>query len=1000
MEYRNSVKRHEGFTLFLVVAIIGGIFLTITALLMSASFARHTTQGQLTRLDEKFASDSIREIAFASLEASTNSDHYIVHVKNSQNEKDPSYTIVSSFDKEELKWKHQPLVSGKEFFELETNVAPGSLDQWEVEPSIFPELPEKESEETVTLSLSGDSGETVERVLSAYPLASFQKDRVEIKAGYWVEDLGGKIDFEACFASTQEDEEGKELRTPFDPYLLSEMTSEQRERFLKTWNEVQPRQVAHFDLNSLLSAEESTSYDFFNPIHSEGEKHFLSDLLAKDYPPYSLDRETILEGFSVHEKELLNRHFSFGLDHTKQRQVVPFGHDHLNAGESQYSLNQALFEIEKEDDSEELKAKVVEEIAEQVEKATAFSQESELRRGGFDLLHSYPQTLAANLLDYADQDSQSTCAWDNKSLFYRGVEAMPFITEHGQRFLMIGNDGGPIIEVRHFVELCNPCNLPVRGFCGLEVETDYTLGKYRDRSGIKKEFPDFVDPNPDDQNSQRRLFYHKGAIEIPANSYRVLEFKESFSERLSADAEFENSICLFEDTGAPIARPRINKANNNHLRLFWKPSEKAFETLEGFALADGITRGSFKRPSYNSTVRSTADENRAPVWSNSLYISARSPFADPRATLYNGKLEQPTASYYGSVSYGGQNKLTYNDLKTDFNTTPDILHNHQEYGTVPDREGGNYQYLPGENGYVHFTEEIDAPRSKIIEANHYPTGYYEQEENSARALYQISNRGYYWSLGELGCIFDPAQWENLHRPNDETGSATESLTATADEQAGGGLTLAIGSSEMTYFKEQEMESARLLDQFTISPTAFESLKGKVNLNTASEKVLRALFSGYVHSDDRVYGSFTRLPRSENSQKVVSAMVEAILSRRKQRPFLSLSDIALLETENGIPVFGEKSLYQQPLTFDDGVDEEEVWSDYGREELFRKTNHLFATTSRAFRVHTVVQFSENDEERTIQSSYDVTLHPRRSEDGLVDREQRAEIRIHHKTKKTL
>ncbi|MEO0454115.1 MAG: hypothetical protein AAFY98_08260 [Verrucomicrobiota bacterium] len=116
-------------------------------------------------------------------------------------------------------------------------------------------------------------------------------------------------------------------------------------------------------------------------------------------------------------------------------------------------------------------------------------------------------------------------------------------------------------------------------------------------------------------------------------------------------------------------------------------------------------------------------------------------------------------------------------------------------------------------------------------------------EELAIVSYRADTPGFETSA-ELGHIYDPGQWRQYSGTNLSAAKAAwRDITnsTAADNRYGGGFTLKIGSPEFTRFDQDGTRATELLALFTSDTTENET--GKVNINTASREVLRALAAG-------------------------------------------------------------------------------------------------------------------------------------------------------------
>ena len=742
---------------------------------------------------------------------------------------------------------------------------------------------------------------------------------------YWVEDLNGLLDAESLVG------EG-------DPTLSPEEV-ERCERVLRQ---------ADIGYARLMGEGDASLQDFMESTRIE---RVLRDRIPAEARPY----------------------IAQGLAHTYELEVVPPGFDYRNVGQLRYDLNDAL--APGRDRSEQ-----VAQIASRIESIARFVP---ARMGGMS--ESYAQTLAANILDYADVDSSSTAF----SGAYRGIDAFPYYTEYARRYVLSdATESGVVLQIRSFLELWNPTNLPVSGFVKVEfLSSPEHIIQYNGQ--------DY--PLPDET-----LYYWRGPVEIPPNGYRVIELTQD----LDGDFVGEDGAYLHYElprgggVGLAVTAQR-QQSSGNRLLLSWSPSDGDRRPHAPFQRIDGLVSGGFDiaRTSLIDTMPKNASTT---LHGTPLYADMT---GDPRATWYCQKKDIGALNYALRSSFGGANDY---QLGSTGRMNPELLYPDGAYAPLyygrdvrgcassPSR-GMRY---PGEYGYVKWDQlatsrDLEPASGKMI-SQVYPS---PPDRSQQRALQVISNRGAFWSLGELGHVYDPAQWRTVSRPtvqghwNPQFGDFGQALPPATLAEFGGGITLAIGSSEFDAFSQElYIESARLLDQFRTTTSPLRSLKSRINLNTAPQAVLSTLFAGLTYSDDAVRGPF-----SIEDPAYPDAMSSALIEARQQRPFLSLSDIALAQSsltldheQRTAPIFGEPTRLPHSLSAS-------MWSDAGREECFRRLCDLFTTKSRAYRIHLLCERALPDG-HVVQSSrtLELTLHPRFLPNGHVDLSQPSQVQIHYRS----
>ena len=239
---------------------------------------------------------------------------------------------------------------------------------------------------------------------------------------------------------------------------------------------------------------------------------------------------------------------------------------------------------------------------------------------------------------------------------------------------------------------------------------------------------------------------------------------------------------------------------------------------------------------------------------------------------------------------------------------------------------------------------------------------------------RLSNSGVFYSVTELGRVYDPIMWEVAApaRPNGPWGDVMPS--SKANSEFGGGNSLRIGRPEHARFvlaSDPGQEGYRLLDLFHAgrSRSTEQSeregglirINGHVNLNTASRSALRALVYGEMIMDPE---SSKRLSDSHEASTLMAPRVrpfklsqaqlgaqadliaDSIIRSRKVRPFASASEISEIVDSSNDPVFG--NLDQLP-----GASRVHM-TDSAREEEFARVYEASTVRSRNFRVWVIGQ----------------------------------------------
>ncbi|HVJ45930.1 MAG TPA: hypothetical protein VM511_06045, partial [Luteolibacter sp.] len=256
---------------------------------------------------------------------------------------------------------------------------------------------------------------------------------------------------------------------------------------------------------------------------------------------------------------------------------------------------------------------------------------------------------------------------------------------------------------------------------------------------------------------------------------------------------------------------------------------------------------------------------------------------------------------------------------------------------------------------------------------------------------RISNEGRFYSVTELGNIYDPVMWsmayDDLKNKPGSGKTDTALLNKTdypkmpttrnvfpdvtnssgSDNRYGGGNTLRIGRYEHKRFDVPGQRASDLAELFhTGKSTSTKQderegdvidINGNININTASTDTLRAMIAGML-SQDPILSKVTNwkhdpvklTPQTKSHEMgtptrtvLADKITEAIELRR---PFATLSELSAIKNADEDPVFGNLDLY------DDG--KEVMWTDAAAEELFARVHDAGTLRSRNFRVWVVGQ----------------------------------------------
>ncbi len=548
----------------------------------------------------------------------------------------------------------------------------------------------------------------------------------------------------------------------------------------------------------------------------------------------------------------------------------------------------------------------------------------ENRKGGFPATEDYLKTIAASIIDYADTDSDATTGTG-----YRGVDSYPFVNELFDRYEWVGGSSTSIsINVETFVELWNPTQQTVTGNIEFTNVNKHTISI------------------PLVGNRQfSEVIFPAQAVTIPPNGFSVLRLGER--TYTFPQGAFPASTLTFIN---PAQNIDIAVTENTFL---FKWNGKLVDTARG-----GLERTDGTLTSGLSNRKWKGNGSPAHDW------SIGQP-GDPRASWYiNNKVF--ANNYDVNSNWGGR------ALKKGIGaTSPWREVRLERWGdrgsnSAAGIESGTDARIPTATQIIVKSTGLPPVPARLFPLN---------QPTLAPAF--ISNANSCSSLGELGHIFDPAQW-----------SRVESAGGVANQRAGGGFSLAIGRPEFVPFDQDGLRAAQLLDIFSLPAPSPDY--PRININTAPREVLRSLIAGITLDDDPAAPGV----RPKKLQHLGDIFADHVLAHRKASPLRAVSDLNNLRTQPLVtrdpanpahtPFFGNIQHFDNaPVVANPAVDMLE-WDDAGREELFRKVMDLVTFGSKTFRI--VVTGEARDKQGKLigraTREYHYTIEPERDATGLV------------------
>jgi len=807
-----------------------------------------------------------------------------------------------------------------------------------------------------------------------------EKDRIIARYAYWVEDLQSRVD--PAIAGNDKGNGGVHARSawPFPAAGLNDQPESDAEPALN--------QIALFALDPAATdaVQGELGKTLFNnrklllspdsQLAAAGLQPPLTRLKAEDAATKGKTGD-----FTDPKARAVERGLVSGVLPYEEQPIVPFaeGIDPAAAGKPKLNLNKLLA-----DD----RATAVDDMADFIKQALPQFEE---RKGGFP--ENYLKTLAANALDYADGDSESTLEEGS----HRGIDSFPLVSEI---VLQVEYQGKVIQNNRHilrfrmrlFAELWNMSNQPVSGTGRCTYEVGIPLGAIGGQTeGLDFDSPDLLDDPTKAVHNLTKIGdrYHGPSFTVSnllPDQYQFYQVADASytidvgpsSLVLTGSTEF--TLTELEGAARGLSLEWNGQMVDRVPRIVRDPFGLEFEVKAPDTHAKATIPGHGYGP-WGSEINNMGDPrisryiltNRT---AENDYPQNASPYRRTvrRGSIYNNDPSSRKTRHYGRVlpsewPDGGHDSLMA-PAGVALSSSFPLLYD----DTIP----------PTASQFRNF---VPAPRA----------------ENAPQ---RISNRGRFFSATELGRTYDPVMWLPTYSDlPGEPGSGSRDTVilqgiritdtkprmpetrnqwptvavgnAIATEH-GGGNSLRIGRPEHPKFDFPGMRAAHLLDLFHAGQSRSEdaakregatvSINGHVNLNTASKDAIRTLAAGILKQDPelRRVTNWTHQISNTNPafapatakidlgtptrEKAADSIAEAIL---RSRPFASAAELAAVRDEDNLPVFGNPEVYRNNpgVTYDVRSIQ---WTDAAAEEAFTRVYDASTLRSRNFRVWVVGQ----------------------------------------------
>jgi hypothetical protein len=598
-------------------------------------------------------------------------------------------------------------------------------------------------------------------------------------------------------------------------------------------------------------------------------------------------------------------------------------------GELKMNLNTMLLEAEAHEAVTHVeKARgVVEKIADHIDRHLPMFKK---RAGGYTLPRARPigdrevhekaylKALAAGMIDYADVDVLPTMNVDlggaglengadsEAMVEYRGMDAFPLVSETWQRFRYERLVSSSVVEysITDYLELWNLTNLEIGGdilygfefrgrmWVGSEVYPvmDSAQGRRPGAevvSGRPFEVPGLTGlwMRPEPQKFSTKGDTPAGEVNLVPNEITVLRCPPVVFRLSGSGIE---TITGVQYLGQPAYG---NDDRESRYRLAFRPKgatqytvvDLPFAPLERYQRAATATT----RQYYNTSHCGFSYRLRDRRWAFNV--------GDPRAAYYID-YHQEDVSYINGSSPWGRNYRRFERMAGEIRTFlwPDGGHN-----TIPS---------PNRIGDVNLNP-VDGPAPTLPADKPAQTRPAINAGNNAaerlKYIQHLSGKGRFYSVTELGHIFDPIMWN----PNGSEWADVEVLYGQhadlapevfdenpnavfldAHKRFCGGNTLRIGRVEHSAFRtdyrpveerdmnrrfNRGMAASTLLDLFHCGDPnviemedtqgIFQKIDGHVNVNTASRETLRAMVAGRLRMDPLIVADSEKDVRNQTAR---------------------------------------------------------------------------------------------------------------------------------------
>ncbi len=927
-------KTDAGFTLPAILVIVGALLILAVGILLVVGIERNTSRSFVDRERAELAARAgLEEVKGIFQSEAANDDFLIVqsHLETpiTPGFQSPPYLFLArgKVDSGKLGYRYIPLFS--------TNSTPPETPNL-LSPTVEPLVGGNKNQYQDFTALPYN-----DKVRVTWTPIRDQKNRVVARYAYWIEDLQSRID--PALTGNQNGPSNSHLfnqypfpapgvnphpATPNEPslgqvglYAVDETATDEKQGELET-TFIKNRKLLVSPSSLLVAAGFAPPMTRLNAATSQGKIGQLADMKSR----------------------AVEENLTAGIQSYEEQPVIPFleGIASTEFGKPKINLNKILATG---GDA------AVDEIAALVDKALPKFRD---RNPAFPATsEDYIKTLAANVIDYADFDSDSTA----KVGSHRGIDAFPLMSEFLMSFKWVGIriEGGRkfvVIQVTTYAELWNMTDKEIKLTDG-EIQVSYeTKYQFQISPNPKLSLDDLSNATatPPLIESDGFRWFPPFRVNLKADQYKVIK---------CGSVNYKIDACTASATiGSPITlKGEQNGASQAGFRIKW--NGRIVDRSAG-----GVNRydASLYYPRTASVVK-TQQKVR-------MFVPSHS---HQRDGAFRDNMGDARMSYYLQAS-ADQYKFPHNYSPNRRNLRFGTVYNGNTasvYGRVLPSEwpdgGHNSEY--GSNAFFSTydpqDEDISPDDARFSKVDELPI------PKIGEAPVLLSNRGRFYSTTELGRISDPLLWAVglPTAPNQPWGDITNTTQPNADH--GGGNTLRIGRPEHPRFSppnDPGLQATRWLDLFHAGIPRSENkalregpvieIQGNINLNTASRGALRALAAGPLGMDPRLavrtseIHDKTRLMAPpidlitlspptiiEQADRIADAII-------RSRPYAATSNLALAKEASNTYVFGNRAMFPSATRIE--------WTDAAAEELFARVYEASTVRSRNFRIWVVAQ----------------------------------------------